>query len=352
MAPDAARAADPGDIQTILDGFRRNQDIPGISAVVIANCRTIYAGGSGVADVETSRPVSEHTKFYIGSMTKVLTSILVLNLMERDELSLRAPLANFTDFRNSTGDAVTIAHLLKHTSGLEREGDFGYWFTAKFPDRAALAAYLANTQLRFAPGTELHYSNIGFAALGLVSEAVTQQTFAEALSERVLQPLQMTSTGVPGPVEGIANGYTPRGRLMPHAAYPFAGVGRPIDERHERAYHDARAMSPAFGVYSTANDMGKLALFLLRADDSEILSAAAKERMRERQTNGRGLGVGLQRIDGRWLITHNGWFAAHRSQLLIDPHKGVAVVVLANSDNADPREIADALYVAALSGDD
>ena len=338
---------DPGSFQTILDRYRQIQDIPGISAVVIANNRLIYSGGSGVAAIETGQPASEDTVYYIGSTTKVLTSILILNLAEQQELSLTAPLSKFTELPNAGEVPVNVTHLLRHTSGLEREGDFGYWFTAEFPDRAALSAYLADTTLRFAPGTELHYSNIGFAALGLVSEAVTQQSYAEALDERVLKPLQMTSTGLPGPVEGIANGYTPKGKLMPNAAYPFAGVGRPIDGRHERAYHDAKAMGPAFGAYSTARDMGRLALFLLGDDDHEILSSAAKERMRERQTNGRGLGVGLQRIDDRWLVTHNGWFAAHRSQLLVDAGNGLAVVVLTNSDSADPLQIAKALYLAA-----
>jgi len=113
-------------------------------------------------------------------------------------------------------------------------------------------------------------------------------------------------------------------------------------------YHDAKAMSPAFGAYSTARDMGRLALFLLGDGNEDVLSLETREAMRERQRSGRGLGVGLERDGDQVLATHGGWFAAHRSQLLLDHENGIAVIVLTNSDNAAPRRIANALYRAAL----
>mgnify|MGYP001826336536 FL=1 len=240
-----------------------------------------------------------------------------------------------------------MRHLLSHSSGLDREGDFNYWFTANFPDADALSTYLANTSLRTPPGTRLHYSNIGFAALGRMLELETKTSFGTALQQRVLHPLGMHATGANGPAPNVAQGYTPVDRILPSPSRPFAGVGERVGNRHARMYHDARAMSPAFGAYSTANDMAQLAMFLLGNGNKQVLSRENREAMRERQPTGRGLGLGLERYDDRILATHGGWFAAHRAQLLIDAESGIAVVVLTNSDNASPRRIADALYRAA-----
>ena len=336
------------DYQGVLDRLRAAQSIPGVSAVVVRDNEVAYAGGSGVADLETGHPVNADTVYYIGSVTKVLTSIMTLHLVEQDELELRTPLASVVENLDPAYPPISIFHLLTHSSGLKREGNFGYWFNARFPDRDALFAYLLSTTPGFEPGAKRQYSNIGFAALGLVVESVTRQSFDLALEARVLEPLGMHATGVADPPSGISNGYTPPGRIMPSADRPFAGVGEAIGDRYERVYHDAGAMSPAFGAYSTARDMGRLALFMLNNGGDEVLTRAARERMRERQPLGGGLGIGLKRKNGRMLMVHGGWFAAHRSHLIIDADSGIAVVVLANSDSASPDEIADALYTEAI----
>ena len=336
------------DFQAILDEMRAEQRVPGVSAVVIRNHVRVFAGGSGVTDLETGQPAGANTVYYIGSITKVLTSVLTLHLVEQGRIELHSPLTAVIDVPAEPLAPISILHLLTHTAGLEREGNFGYWFTGRFPDRDALVAYLGGSELRSKPGTELHYSNIGYATLGLAIESLTGKPFGVALQSKVLEPLGMFATGVPGPAPGVANGYTPPGRLLPSAGRPFAGVGKPVAGRFERVYHDAGAMSPAFGAYSTAADMGRLALFLLGNGGDPVLTLDTRRRIFERQPLGRGLGVGLTRRNGNVVFVHGGWFAAHRSQLLADPENGIAVVILANSDNADVEQIADVLYSAAL----
>jgi CubicO group peptidase (beta-lactamase class C family) len=113
-------------------------------------------------------------------------------------------------------------------------------------------------------------------------------------------------------------------------------------------YHNARAMSPAFGAYSSARDLGNLARFLLGHEGEDVLSQAMRSRMHERQASGWGLGLKIRRLAGRKVTRHDGWFAAHRTHLLLDVENGMGVVVMANSDNATPGLIADALLEAAL----
>jgi CubicO group peptidase (beta-lactamase class C family) len=232
---------------------------------------------------------------------------------------------------------------LTHSSGLSREGNFGYWFSAEFPDGTALARFLAVTSLRSPPGQAVSYSNVGYAALGHFLEVESGQAYADALKVRVLEPLGLAATGGPGPAPGIATGYTPPGRVLPNEERPFAGVGRQVGDRHVREYHDAQAMTPAFGLYSTARDLGRLARFLLGYGSEDILPERLRRRMLEPANTRRTLGLGTGVLDGRPVVRHNGWFAAHRSHLLIDPATASAVVVMANGDNADTAAVAEAL---------
>jgi len=328
----AFAAAANADLQATLDEVRTRQDVPGVSAVVVQNGEVAYAGGSGVADIETGRKMHADTVVYMGSLSKVLTAALTLNLVEDGLMAL--------------DDDVT--QLLTHRSGIPREGSFDYWFTADFPNRGELRAYVENAELHFAPGTGVHYSNVGYSYLGLLIEEATQGSYADVLQSRILAPLGMAHSGVREVAPNVASGYTPPGRIIPNPERPFAGVGERVGDRHVRAYHNARAMSPAFGVYSSAADLGILARFLLGYGGGEVLSQTMRRRMRQAHESGWGLGLKVQRYRGRQVNRHDGWFAAHRSHLLLDVANDIAVVVMANSDNATPGRIADALYDAAL----
>ena len=336
----AAMASTIAALQATLDEQREAQDVPGVSAVVVTQGEVLFAGASGLADLEQDVPMTPDTALYIGSVSKVLTAVLILQLVESGELSLDEPV---NGIGNDSQTPVLLWHLLAHASGLEREGDFGYWFSADFPTTAELAAYLSGAALRFAPGSDTRYSNIGYGALGLVASRALSQTYEQALRSQLLLPLGMTSSGTQWSGAEMANGYTPPGKRLPNEDRPFAGVGESVGDRHVRMYHDARAMSPAFGIYSTANDMGRLLGLLLDRDSDDILSATMRTRMRERHSSNRGLGLRLTSIDGREVARHDGWFAAHRSHLLLDYETGTGIVVLTNGDNAEPADIAEVL---------
>lgn len=338
-------AAGIPDLQPVLDRLRSEQDIPGVSAVVTRKDEVLFTGASGVADIETGREMSADTPLYAGSLTKILTATLALSLVSDGELALD----DSVDGIGGDHADITIAHLLTHSSGLAREGDFGYWFNAEFPDSSALTDYLRETELRSPPGSSVHYSNIGYAALGQAIGRAGDASYHDALAARVLTPLGMSSSGARGPVTGISAGYTPTGRIIPSEDRPFAGVGREISGRHVREYHDARAMTPAFGAYTTANDLGRLARFLLGYGDRRIIADDLRQQILNPQTSSRSYGLGTGSFEGRRIARHGGWFAAHRSQILIDLEAEIGVVVLANSDSADPDAISKALLKVTLN---
>jgi len=328
------------DIDALLDRALTKRSIPGLSAVVVVDHRVVYSAGRGVADIASGQPMDDRTVMYIGSLSKVLTAVLVLGEVERGTLTINDGLDG--------QPAITLLHLITHQSGLSMEGEFDYWFTGVFPDRPVLASYLARARLQFEPGTGTSYSNIGYALLGQQVADRAGRDFAALLQAQVLQPLGMHDSGARGPAPGVATAYSPPGRLLPDRDRPFAGVGGAIAGRHVRMYHDARAMSPAFGAYSTARDMGRFLLFLLGRGGEGVLSARKRAQIHRPVASNRGLGLRVESIDGRRVARHGGWFAAYRSHLLVDPEHGIGIVVLANSDNAAPGAIANELYRALV----
>lgn len=335
------------DYQSILDQLLIDQDIPGVSAVVTYEDEVYFAGASGLADIESGREMSADTVMYAGSLTKIMTAAMTLRLIDDGRLSLTDVVPGIS----TATDDVNILHLLTHTSGLDREGDFGYWFSADFPDGAALERYLINTELHSAPGEASRYSNIGYAALGAVIERITGREYGVAVQTRLFEPLDMNASGAPGPGPDVARGYSPVGRVIPNEERPFAGVGNRVGSRHLREYHNARAMTPAFGAYTTANDMAELVQFLLGFGPDDVLPDKLRRQMLAPKEFGRGLGLRSERLNDHQVARHDGWFAAHRSHLLLDLEADIGVVVLANSDNASPALIAEALLEATLGID-
>ena len=147
-------AASNVNFQSVIDDHRESQDIAGISAVVIQANNVIFSGGSGMADLATNRVMTADTVFYIGSLTKVLTAVLTLNLVEAGKLSLVDTVDMIAADVEDAAIAVSVSHLLTHSSGLPREGNFDYWFTADFPSQHDLGDYLRTAELDFSPGTD------------------------------------------------------------------------------------------------------------------------------------------------------------------------------------------------------
>lgn len=336
------------DLQQVLDQFRIDQEIPGVSVVVAKNDEILFAGASGVANLETGRQMTPDTILYAGSLSKLFTVVLTLQLAEQGELSLDDHVDGIAS--NSVEDYVeiTVRHLLTHSAGLDREGNFDYWFNAKFPDRAALAHYLHDTAVSARPGLSVSYSNIGYAALGPVIERASDQSYDDALSSRLLNPLGMGASGSLNPGPELSAGYSPVNGVIPSKERPFAGLGRKVGERRVREYHNANAMTPAFGIFSSARDLSLLARFLLGYGGEEVLSADMRTQMMTLQGGGRGFGIRLGRYRGRVVARHGGWFAAHQSHLLLDLQSGISVVVMSNSDSASPAKIAEVLLGGIL----
>jgi CubicO group peptidase (beta-lactamase class C family) len=159
--------------------------------------------------------------------------------------------------------------------------------------------------------------------------------------------MDSSGTGKPGP--GLSSGYSPVNRVIPNKERPFAGVGRRVGTRHVREYHNANAMTPAFGAFTSSRDLSRLARMLLGYGDGKILSDDMRLRLLTAQNGVRGLGIRLATYDGRPVARHGGWFAAHRTHLLLELESKISVVVMTNSDSASPAKIAEVLLDRVLA---
>jgi len=151
-------------------------DIPGLSMAVIQNGEIFWSGAFGVRSRETNEPVDENTIFEAASLTKTITAVAALKLVEREELDLDKPLAEYLPYPKLAGDErykkITARHILTHTSGLPNWGD----------------------KLIREPGKLYGYSGEGFLYLGRTTEKISGMSLEEFAKKEIFEPLGMSRT--------------------------------------------------------------------------------------------------------------------------------------------------------------
>ena len=210
----------------------------------------------GLADVEDKRPVTPHTQFKWGSASKWVASATALRLVERDMLSLNAPIATYLpDFRRDTGDRVLIKHLLSNTSGITDllvpaiKADRSLLNSTERP--ATILAKYGRGDLKFTPGAGWDYTPLNWVIVAAVLERITGKPLAELVGQMVLQPLHMTETGYAQmgqpPMPGLAAAYgsvVPPVRKMTAVPAFLAGSGNTASTVRD-------AVRAAHGIFHT-----------------------------------------------------------------------------------------------------
>ena len=166
-----------------------------------------WHGTSGVADIRTRRPVTARDKVRIGSVTKVFVATVVLQLVAEDRLGVDTPVRRvLPELLPTRFAAVTVAHLLNHTSGLPdhvgipepetAEDVFRHRFDHWTPQEWVATA--THGPLKFTPGTRQEYRGINYVLAALIIDKVTGRPYGEAVAARILRPLDLAHTVVPG----------------------------------------------------------------------------------------------------------------------------------------------------------
>jgi CubicO group peptidase (beta-lactamase class C family) len=169
--------------------------VPGAAVVIIKDGAIAFIRGYGLADLDDNVRVTERTNFRLASLTKAFTAMAVMLLVNEGQLSLEMRVGALLPDFPGYGRAISIRHLLTHTSGLAAYQDLvpASW-TRDLTDRDVLALLHRTDALLFAPGTAFRYGDTGYAILALVVEAVSKRSFAAFLREKLFAPTGMTST--------------------------------------------------------------------------------------------------------------------------------------------------------------
>ncbi len=182
-----------------LDSERRQRGVAGTSVGVVYDQTLIWSEGLGTANVETGAPADSDTLYRVGSITKLFTDTMLLQLRDAGRLTLDDPVTNaLPDLQVSnpyTGSAPTFRQIASHTSGLPREAPLNYWRTRTFPTEAELLDSLKGTSLIAAPGTVYQYSNLGVSLEGMALERVAGEPYRAWVEGHILTPLGMQSSG-------------------------------------------------------------------------------------------------------------------------------------------------------------
>jgi D-alanyl-D-alanine carboxypeptidase len=268
----------------------------------------VWRGASGVAELGTSRPVPVEGRFRAGSITKSFVATVVLQLVGEGRIALDDPSGKWLAGLVPDGDRITLRHLLQHTSGVVDYGESNQFRRLYGTTEAVvgmrhrtwsppeLLAFIAGQPSLFEPGSSWAYSSTNYLLLGLVIERVTGNSYATEVERRILGPLDLRDTEVPGANPHIAGPH-------PHG-YLWGGGKEPVDI----TAFDHSFAGAAGEIVSSTTDLNQFYRALMTG---RLLAPAQLTDMRTVRTAGQGFDYGLgiatrQLPDGTTLWGHNG----------------------------------------------
>lgn len=316
-----------------IDTLMRDYDGagPGASLLVIRDGKAIVRRAYGFADVESGVKATPETNYRLASVTKQFTATAIRRLAEEGKLSLDDPLRKWLPSLPAATDAITIRHLLTHTSGLvDYEDVMAEDTKEQLHDADVLRLLESQDRLEFAPGTSYRYSNSGYSLLALIVERASGVSFATYLREHVFAPLGMKDTVAFE--EGVST--------VAHRAYGHTltdGVWQRTDQSL------TSAVLGDGGVYSSIDDLAKWDAALYDPFYAEAFVPRTKT---DDPNVEYGFGWRISNHHGQRLVWHTGETRGFRNVLLRFPEKRLTVILLTNRN--DPAPYAKALQVADL----
>ena len=262
----------------------------------------------GITNAATRIAVTADTLFLSGSTQKVATAYALMSLVDDGYVALDTPVCEvLSDF----DAAITLRHLLAHTSGVD--GDLFFLDTGRGDDALArYASACSDLEALFAPGELVSYCNAGYAIAGRMAEVTAGKTYEDVVRERVFESM------------GLRSVLFPEDALLRSAAvghFPSKAGPRPVDQ-----WGTLRAMGPAGSTMATT--AADLALFGLRA--SERGDMQEPQSSRDPRTPARGIGWALVDHGGVRVLSHDGFNGGQCASLRVVPERRAAVAVMVN----------------------
>jgi CubicO group peptidase (beta-lactamase class C family) len=314
-----------------LDSIMSEISVPGAAVAIVSRDSVVWIGTFGLANIASAEPVTEETRFCIGSCTKSFTGLGFLKLLDEGKVDVDTPVREIVpeiEINNPWADTdpVRIVNLLEHTSGFD--DSHPNWF---YLDRPALTLKQALEKkahlrrVRWQPGTRFGYSSAGFTLAGYILEKLAGQRYEDYIRDELFAPIGMENTTIGYSQDSIV-----------HTAVGYDRNIEPVP-----CFHDYDV--PAGAIYSSIKDMALFVGFLLNrgaAEDRQIISNRMFDRIghpvstlaaRSGLESGYSFGIGTRYTGGTTWHGHSGGVPGFVSEYYYNVESGLGFVVLQNS---------------------
>jgi CubicO group peptidase (beta-lactamase class C family) len=312
------------------------QRVPGASTGIVHDQQLLSSRGYGSANPEAGIAATPDTLYSICSISKLFTSIALMQLRDAGKLRLDDPVAEHLDWFDirdvhPNDETITLRRLLSHSSGLPRESDYPYWSAPdfRFPTREEIIERLGEQSTLYPASRYFQYSNLGLTLVGEIVASASGQDYHERVRSEILEPLGMSDTYSEVPAEQwgkrLAVGHSALGRDGARKTLPL---------------FQTRGIAPAAGFATDVPDLARFASWqfrLLSGASEEILRPATLREMQrvhwvdpDWQTT-YGLGFEVWQSGDRTYAGHGGGCPGYYSQFLLEPKRSLGVIVLTNA---------------------
>jgi len=245
-----AATAPEAPAQRYLERLAGLSGSPGVSAAVTLHGQVVFSGGVGVANLESAEPQTGATVHNIGSISKTVAVVAVLQLVERGKVRLDAEIQDYAPWFPRKEQAITLRQILTHTSGIRhyKQGEFGPAEVNSFRHYDTFeesTRFWRDDPLQFAPGTQWAYSSYAVDLLQAVVESASGQSFESYLTAHVWAPAGMVTAQLDSP-----------SRIVPHRGHGYvwnASLGRMENARDE----DVSYKYAGGGMLCSDEDLGR-----------------------------------------------------------------------------------------------
>ena len=327
-------------IKIWLDAQKDYEEIPGISVAIVHDQELLWSEGFGLSNPSKNTPATSKTIYSICSISKLFTSIAILQLRDRQKLRLRDPIKkhlswfNINNIYADYGEA-TIQGILTHSSGLPRESDHPYWTSPDFPfpKSQEIKNKLGSQNTLYPADKYFQYSNLGLTIAGEIVSEVSGQKFDNYISKYILGPLKMrnTRTYMPKNIHGkkLAIGHTAKNRNGSRSIVPI---------------FDPQDVSPAAGFSSNVEDIAKFAMWQFRKLENKKDNILDPNTLREMHRvhwldedwdPAWGLGFAVWRENEMKFVGHGGNCPGYRSSFIMQPDSKISTIFMANANGID-----------------
>ena len=306
---------------------------PGCAIGIVRDGKLIYEKAYGMADLEQGSRIGSETVFHIASISKQFTAFAILLLEKDGKLSLDDDIRKHLPEMHDFGKPITIRHLLLHTSGLRDQWSLltlaGWRMDDVITDDDIFRLACRQRDLNFTPGDRFLYSNMGYTLAAMIVERVSGQPFRAFTRKHIFEPLGMTHTRFPTNheeiIRGRARSYNPIGAgKYRNAVLSFSNAG-------------------ATSLLTTVADLAKWDnnFYEPRVGDTKLIARFQEVgKLNNKKAISYALGLDIGTYRGLKTVEHGGSDAGFRCTLLRFPTERFSVIILANTSDNSPGELA------------